>query len=64
MGKWLHRWLISTIEMDYMIFGRGLHARSYLYAVILTVIFSLSVNVFSYFYIQKIDMVESLKSVE
>ena len=55
--------LISTIEMDYMIFGRGLHARSYLYAVILTVIFSLSVNVFSYFYIQKIDMVESLKSV-
>lgn len=64
MGKWLHRWLISTIEMDYMIFGRGLHAQSYIYAVILTVVFSLSVNVFSYFYIQKIDMVESLKSVE
>ena len=64
MGKWLHRWLIGTIEMDYMIFGHGLHTRSYLYAVILTVIFSLSVNFFSYFYIRKIDMVESLKSVE
>ncbi len=63
-GKWLHRWLIGTIEMEYMIFGHGLHGRSYLYAVILTVIFSLSVNFFSYFYIQKIDMVESLKSVE
>ena len=55
---------LCGVSMDYMIFGRGLHARSYLYAVILTVIFSLSVNVFSYFYIQKIDMVESLKSVE
>ena len=64
MGKGLHRWLISTIEMEYMIFGRGLHARSYLYAVILTVVFSLSVNIFSFFYIRKIDMVESLKSVE
>ena len=63
-GKWLHRWLIGTIEMEYMIFGHGLHGRSYLYAVILTVVFSLSVNFFSYFYIRKIDMVESLKSVE
>jgi putative ABC transport system permease protein len=63
-GKWLHRWLIGTIEMEYMIFGHGLHARSYLYAIILTVIFSMSVNFFSYFYIRRIDMVESLKSVE
>ena len=63
-GKWLHRWLIGTIEMEYMIFGHGLHGRSYMYAVILTVIFSLSVNFFSYFYIRRIDMVESLKSVE
>ena len=63
-GKWLHRWLIGTIEMEYMIFGHGLHSRSYLYAVVLTAVFSLSVNFFSYFYIRKIDMVESLKSVE
>ena len=48
-GKWLHRWLIGTIEMEYMIFGHGLHARSYLYAIILTVVFSMSVNFFSYF---------------
>jgi len=63
-GKWLHRWLIGTIEMEYMIFGHGLHARSYFYAILLTVVFSMSVNFFSYFYIRKIDMVESLKSVE
>ena len=64
MGTWLHRWLIGTIEMEYMIFGHGLHARSYLYAVLLTAVFSLSVNFFSFFSIRKIDMVESLKSVE
>ena len=34
-------------------FGHGLHVKSYLYAVILTLIFSLSVNFFSYFYIRK-----------
>ena len=50
--------------MDYMIFGRGLHMKSYVYAVILTVVFSLSVNFFSFFSIRKINMVESLKSVE
>ena len=64
MGKWLHRWLIGTIEMEYMIFGHGLHMDSYLYAVLLTAVFSLSVNFFSFFYIRKINMVESLKSVE
>ena len=63
-GKWLHRWLIGTIEVDYLIFGRGLHGRSYLFAVLLTAVFSFSVNIFSFFSIRKIDMVESLKSVE
>ena len=43
-GKWLHRWLIGTIEMEYMIFGHGLHGRSYMYAVILTVIWKETFN--------------------
>ena len=64
MGTWLHRWLIGTIEMEYMIFGHGLHAKSYLYAALLTAVFALSVNFFSFFAIRKINMVESLKSVE
>ena len=64
MGKWLHRWLIDTIEVEYLIFGRSVHGRSYAYALLLTAVFSLSVNVFSNFTIRNIDMVESLKSVE
>ena len=50
--------------MDYLLLGRGLHGRSFAYASLLTLVFSLSVNLFSYFYIRRIDMVESLKSVE
>ncbi len=63
-GRWLHRWLIGTIEMEYLLLGRGLHGKSYLCAALLTIFFSLSVNLFSIFYILRIDMVESLKSVE
>lgn len=64
LGKWLHSWLITTVEVDYLMFGRSVHMHSYVIAAILTLIFSLSVNFFSFFTIRKIDMIESLKSVE
>ena len=64
MGKWLHSWLIRTVEVDYLMFGRSVHTRSYILAALLTFVFSLSVNFFSYFTIRDIDMIESLKSVE
>ena len=64
MGKWLHSWLIRTVEVDYLMFGRSVHPRSYILAALLTGIFSFSVNYFSFFTIRQIDMIESLKSVE
>ena len=64
MGKWLHRWLIGTIEVDYLMFGRSVHPQNYVWAALLTFVFSLSVNLFSFFSIREIDMIESLKSVE
>ena len=64
MGKWLHSWLIRTIEVDYLMFGRSVHTRSFVIAAVLTFLFSLSVNFFSFFTIREIDMIESLKSVE
>ena len=60
MGRWLHRWLIHTIEGDYLLFGRTIRPHCYVYAALLTMLFSLSVNIFSYFYIRKIDMVGAL----
>ena len=64
MGKLLHQWLILTVEIDLLMFGRVLSPYSYLYSVVLTVIFSLVVNLAAHWKLKKLDMVESLKSVE
>lgn len=64
MGKLLHQWLILTVEIDLLMFGRVLAPTSYLYSVILTVIFSLLVNLSAHKKLKKLDMVESLKTVE
>jgi putative ABC transport system permease protein len=45
-------------------FGRDVSVRSYILAAALTAGFSLFVNIIAHFSIQKINMVESLKSVE
>ena len=64
MGKLLHQWLILTVEIDLLMFGRELSLGSYAYAVVLTVIFSLLVNLAAHRSLKKLDMVESLKTVE
>ena len=45
-------------------FGRNIRVMSYVYSVLITVLFSLFVNLVMFFRLRKIDMVESLKSVE
>lgn len=64
MGKYLHRWLISTVEIDLMMFGRSAHPLSYLWATLLTVLFSFLTGLLSRRRLRDIDMVESLKTVE
>ena len=64
MGHWLHIYLVRSTEIDLMMFGRQTKATAYLYAAILTTIFSFLVNVLAHFRMKKIDMVESLKSAE
>ena len=64
MGKLLHQWLILTVEIDMLMFGRTLSLPSYLYAVVLTILFSLIVNLAAHRKLKHIDMVESLKTVE
>ncbi len=64
MGKFLHQWLILTVEIDLLMFGREISTMSFVYAVILTVIFSLLVNLTARGRLRRLDMVESLKSVE
>lgn len=64
LGKWLHGFLVSTVEVEMTMFGRSIYMPSYGYAIALTVIFSLLVNLVMYFKLKNIDMVESMKSVE
>ncbi len=64
MGVVLHRFVMVTVETDVYMFGRELDFSSILIATILTVIFTVAVNAIMYFDLKKIDMVESLKSVE
>ena len=64
LGKILHRFIIVTVEIDSDMFGRNINTISFVYAFLLTVVFSLFVNGVMYFKLKKINMVESLKSVE
>jgi putative ABC transport system permease protein len=64
MGKILHLFTITTIEVDQMMFGRIIRPESYVICVLLTLAFSLLVNFFMFFEFRKVDMIESLKSVE
>ena len=64
LGNLLHRYIILTVEVEEAMFGRQIHWQSYLYSFLFTVAFSLFVNWVMFYKLKKIDMVESLKSVE
>ncbi len=64
LGKILHLFIIETVEVDSVMFGRVINVSSFFYALAFTLAFSLCINGLMYFKLKKIDMVESLKSVE
>lgn len=64
MGTWLHKYVITTLEVELIMFGREISIASYISSSLLTVLFSVLVNVMMYYKLKQIDMVESLKSVE
>ncbi len=64
LGKFLHLFIIETVEVDSAMFGRNINLPSFLYSLLLTVGFSMLINGVMYFKLKRIDMVESLKSIE
>lgn len=64
LGIILHRFVIVTVEIEEVMFGRNINFISFIYSSLLTIGFSAFVNWVMYFKLKKIDMVESLKSVE
>ncbi len=63
-GIVLHWVVIELAEVDIIMYGRGISAASFLYAAALAFVFSMTVNVLLHKKLQKVDMVESLKSIE
>ena len=63
-GIALEEFVVNTAEVDVVLFVHGLPVSAYLLAAGLTIVFILLVNQIVHFSLKKIDMVESLKSVE
>lgn len=64
LGKFLHLFIIETVEVDSAMFGRNINLPSFIYSLLLTITFSMLINGVMYFKLKRIDMVESLKSIE
>lgn len=64
LGYALCMFVITTAELDEVMFGRKIHAISYLWAFLVTAAFSMIVNLIMTRVLKKVSMVESLKSVE
>ena len=64
LGILLTGFIIRTVEVDNVMFGRDIYLSTFLYAAGMTMLFSLLVNAAMQFKIKAVNMVESLKSVE
>jgi putative ABC transport system permease protein len=64
LGVWLKSFIMSTAETNDLMFGRTVAGSSFLLAALLTVFFAVIVNGISSISMRRIDMIESLKSVE
>ncbi len=63
-GYFLTDMIVASVEIDKLRFIRRILPQSYVFAAVITTIFSLTVNYIIHFVLKKIDMIESLKSVE
>ena len=63
-GYFLNSFILATCELESMRFGKFIKPESYVYSILITIVFTLIVNIVTYFSLKKIDMIESLKSVE
>ena len=64
LGVWLEGFVVTTAEVDQVMFGRAIHPPSFAYAFVLTLVFSAISMLLMRPKLAKVDMVESLKSNE
>lgn len=60
----LHNIVMGLLEVDHMVFLREIKIQSFIYSSLLTLIFAIIMQQITFFKLKKVDMIESLKSVE
>ena len=63
-GYFLTIFILKTCELDMLMFDSKIQILTYVLGVVITIFFATIVNIVTYFSLKKIDMIESLKSVE
>ena len=63
-GYFLAMFIIKTCELDILMFNKEINIISLVYSAVITILFTIIVNVATYFSLKKINMIESLKSIE
>ena len=64
LGKWLHWFVMYNINLDMVSFKTLIEPVSYLWSFVLTFVFAMFVNALMFFKLERINMAESLKSIE
>ena len=64
LGKILHSFVLNTAESDSMMMSPNIFISSYIYAILLTILFSTLVMVMMHRKLKKVNMIDALKSNE
>lgn len=64
LGIFLCKYVVLTAEIEMVMFGRKIYPMSFFYAAVITILFTVTVNFVLTPRLKKIDMVESMKSVD
>lgn len=64
LGIFLATYVITTAEVDFVMFGRSIYPMSYVLAAVFTVLFSAVVMLVMHRKLKNIDMIDALKSIE
>lgn len=64
LGFYLHKFVVKTVEVNQIMFGRKIHFTSYLISIVIVIVFTILVNQVMRKNIRKIDMVDAMKASE
>ena len=62
VGIWLHSFVVRTVEVNSIMFGREIKPLSYAMAIAISLLFTFIINRIMSCSIRKVDMVESMKA--